>query len=65
MEVKGILNGVPKRPHYGIDIANKIGTPILSPRIVVLVEKDLYFSGGTIIIVYGRGVGPYILFCFI
>ena len=53
-----ILNGVPKRPHYGIDIANKIGTPILSPSdgIVVLVEKDLYFSGGTIIIAHGRGL---------
>ena len=53
-----ILNGVPKRPHYGIDIANKIGTPILSPSdgIVVLVEKDLYFSGGTIIISHGRGL---------
>jgi murein DD-endopeptidase MepM/ murein hydrolase activator NlpD len=52
-----ILNGIPKRPHYGIDIANKIGTPILSPSdgVIVLVEKNLYFSGGTIIISHGRG----------
>ena len=53
-----ILNGIPKRPHYGIDIANKIGTPILAPSdgVVVLVEKNLYFSGGTIIISHGRGL---------
>ena len=52
-----ILNGIPKRPHYGIDIANKLGTPILSPSdgVIVLVEKNLYFSGGTIIISHGRG----------
>ena len=53
-----VLNGIPKRPHYGIDIANKIGTPILAPSdgVIVLVEKDLYFSGGTIIISHGRGL---------
>ena len=53
-----ILNGIPKRPHYGIDIANKTGTPILAPSdgVVVLVEKNLYFSGGTIIISHGRGL---------
>ncbi len=53
-----ILNGVPKRPHFGIDIANKKGTIIVSPSdgIVVLAEKDLYFSGGTIIISHGLGL---------
>ena len=53
-----ILNGVPKRPHYGIDIANKEGSPIIAPSdgIVVLVEKDLYFSGATIIISHGNGL---------
>ena len=58
-----ILNGIPKRPHYGIDIANKIGTPILAPSdgVVVLVEKNLYFSGGTIIISHGRGLSSSLL----
>ena len=53
-----ILNGIPKRPHYGIDIANKLGTPILAPSdgVVVLAEKNLYFSGGTVIISHGRGL---------
>ena len=53
-----ILNGIPKRPHYGIDIANKKGTLILSPSdgVIVLSEKDLYFSGGTIIISHGLGL---------
>ena len=53
-----ILNGIPKRPHYGIDIANKKGTIIVSPSdgIVVLAQDDLYFSGGTIIISHGLGL---------
>jgi len=53
-----VLNGIPKRPHYGIDIANKKGTNILAPSdgIVVLAENDLYFSGGTLIISHGMGL---------
>ena len=53
-----ILNGIPKRPHFGIDIANKLGSPIIAPSdgVIVMVEKDLYFSGGTIIISHGRGL---------
>ena len=53
-----ILNGVAKRPHYGIDIANKEGTEVISPSggIIVLAEKDLFFSGGTIIISHGMGL---------
>ena len=47
-----------KRPHYGIDIANKPGSPILAPSdgIVVMTEEDLYFSGATIILSHGRGL---------
>ena len=53
-----ILNGVAKRPHYGIDIANKEGTGVISPSdgVIVLAEKDLFFSGGTIIISHGMGL---------
>ena len=53
-----ILNGVPKRPHYGLDIAADTGTPVLSPAagIITLAEADLYYSGGTIILDHGQGL---------
>ena len=53
-----ILNGTPKRPHYGIDIANKKGTVVYAPSdgIIVLSERNLYFSGGTIIISHGMAM---------
>ena len=34
-----VLNGKPKRPHYGIDIANKTGTPIRSVSEGFVVES--------------------------
>ena len=53
-----ILNGKPKRPHYGIDIAAKKGTSVIAPieSIVRLAEKDLYYTGGTIMLDHGHGV---------
>ena len=53
-----ILNGKPKWPHYGIDIAAKKGTPIKSSGqgIVTMVEEDLYYTGGTIIMDHGHGI---------
>ena len=53
-----ILNGVPKRPHFGLDIAAGEGKAIHAPvgGIVTLAEKDLYFTGGTVILDHGRGV---------
>ena len=46
-----ILNGKPRWPHYGIDIAAKQGTMIKSSAsgIVTMAEDDLYYTGGTII----------------
>src|SRR5210317_880547 len=53
-----ILNGKPRWPHYGIDIAAKKGTPIKSSGrgVVTLAEKDLYYTGGTIIMDHGHGI---------
>ena len=53
-----VLNGKPRRPHFGVDIAAKVGTPVVAPAggLVRLAEKDLYYSGGTIIIDHGQGL---------
>ena len=53
-----ILNGKPKWPHYGIDIAAKQGTLIKSSGsgIVTMAEDDLYYTGGTIIMDHGHGI---------
>lgn len=53
-----ILNGKPRRPHFGIDIAGPVGTTVVAPAdgIVRLAEPDLYYSGGTIILDHGHGL---------
>ena len=53
-----ILNGKPKWPHYGIDIAAQQGTMIKSSGsgIVTMSEDDLYYTGGTIIMDHGHGI---------
>lgn len=53
-----ILNGEPRQPHYGIDIAAPTGTPVEAPAdgVVTMVHPDMYFSGGTLIIDHGHGL---------
>lgn len=53
-----ILNGEPKQPHYGVDIAGPVGTPVVAPAggVVRLAEKDLYYTGGTVILDHGHGL---------
>ena len=52
------FNGEPRRPHFGLDIANKTGSPVYAPisGTVVFAEPDLYYSGGTLIIDHGHGI---------
>ncbi|MGQ0530839.1 MAG: M23 family metallopeptidase [Panacagrimonas sp.] len=53
-----ILNGVPKQPHFGIDLAAPEGAPVWAAAggVVRLAHRDLYFTGGTIILDHGHGV---------
>ena len=53
-----ILNGIPKWPHYGLDFAQKKGTPIkaMNNGIATLVENDLFYTGATLIFDHGHGI---------
>ena len=53
-----ILNGKPRWPHYGLDFAQKKGTPVkaMNNGIVTLAEKDLFYTGATIIFDHGHGI---------
>ena len=58
-----ILNGDPKRPHFGVDLAAPKGTPILAPAdgIVSLASEEMYFEGSLIMIDHGQGLISYYL----
>jgi len=51
-------NGEPRRPHFGLDIAAPKGADVIAPASgkVVLVHKDMFYSGGTLIVDHGFGI---------
>ena len=53
-----ILNGEPRQPHYGVDVAAPEGAPVYAPAdgVVVLAEPDLYYTGGTVMLDHGYGL---------
>ncbi len=53
-----VLNGTPKSPHMGFDMAAPSGTPIHAPQagLVVLAEPDLFFEGGLVLVDHGQGL---------
>jgi murein DD-endopeptidase MepM/ murein hydrolase activator NlpD len=53
-----ILNGQPRAPHLGVDVARPTGTPVVAAAdgIVSLAEPDLFFTGGTLVIDHGHGL---------
>lgn len=53
-----ILNGVPRRPHFGVDVAAPVGTLVYAPAdgLVTLAHDDMFFSGGTLMVDHGHGL---------
>lgn len=53
-----ILNGEPKKPHYGVDMAAPVGTPIYAPAdgVVSLADDELYFEGAMVLLDHGQGL---------
>jgi murein DD-endopeptidase MepM/ murein hydrolase activator NlpD len=53
-----VLNGEPRRPHFGLDIAAPKGAEVYAPAdgMITLAHPDLYFSGGTVILDHGQGL---------
>lgn len=53
-----ILNGIPRAPHWGLDIAAPEGAPVIAPAagIVLLADPDLYLTGGTVLLDHGFGI---------
>ncbi len=53
-----VLNGKPRAPHLGVDIAAPKGTPILAPAAatVALAHDGMFFSGKLVILDHGLGL---------
>lgn len=53
-----ILNGEPRAPHSGTDIAAPTGAPVRAAAggVVSLAHDDLYFTGRTVMIDHGHGL---------
>lgn len=53
-----IFNGVPKRPHFGLDVAAPTGTAVIAPAggEITVAHQDMFYSGGTIILDHGYGL---------
>ncbi len=53
-----VLNGEPKSPHMGLDIAAPTGTLISAPAagVVTLVHPDMLLTGQSVILDHGHGV---------
>lgn len=55
--VRSVLNGQPRGPHNGLDLAAVAGTPVYAPSAgVVAYARPFYYSGNTVILDHGHGL---------
>jgi murein DD-endopeptidase MepM/ murein hydrolase activator NlpD len=55
--LRRILNGEPRSPHAGLDIAAKLGDPVAAPAAgVIALTGAFYFNGNTVFIDHGGGL---------
>ncbi len=55
--LRRILNGQPRNPHAGLDIAAPTGAPVMAPAAgTISLTGPLYFNGNTIFIDHGAGL---------
>jgi murein DD-endopeptidase MepM/ murein hydrolase activator NlpD len=54
---RSVFNGQVRNPHSGADFRSPPGTPIKAPNAGrVVLARDLYYSGGTVVIDHGLGL---------
>jgi murein DD-endopeptidase MepM/ murein hydrolase activator NlpD len=53
-----VLNGTPKSPHNGLDIAAPTGTPVyaMTDGVVLLADDNFYYAGNFILLDHGHGL---------
>ena len=55
--MRSVLNGLPRGPHNGLDLAAATGTPVYAPTPgVVAFAREFYYSGNTVIVDHGHGL---------
>jgi murein DD-endopeptidase MepM/ murein hydrolase activator NlpD len=54
---RSVFNGQARSPHSGADFRSPAGTPVKAPNAGrVVLAKNLYYSGGTVVIDHGAGL---------
>lgn len=52
-----VLNGLPRAPHAGLDVAVGAGSPVRAAAAgTVIAVEDFYFAGRTVVVDHGRGL---------
>lgn len=52
-----VLNGQPRQPHYGLDVAGPVGTPVLAAAAGrVTLAAEFHFFGKLLVLDHGHGV---------